>query len=89
LKLIVQADLTLDGVMQSPGMPDEDRSSGFDHGGWLVPFADDVFQETRRNLIRASDGLLLGRKTYEIRPRLPYVRASRQAGIWVVRPRRV
>src|SRR6266550_4678987 len=66
MKLIVQADLTLDGVMQSPGMPDEDRSSGFDHGGWLVPFADDVFQETRRDLIRAADGLLLGRKTYEI-----------------------
>ncbi len=66
MKLIVQADLTLDGVMQSPGLPDEDRSGGFDHGGWLVPFADDVFQETRRDLIRVADGLLLGRKTYEI-----------------------
>ena len=71
MKLIVQADLTLDGVMQSPGLPDEDRSGGFDHGGWLVPFADEVFQEARRDLIRAADGLLLGRETYEIRPRLP------------------
>src|SRR6202022_3268478 len=44
MKLIVQADLPLDGVMQSPGLPDEDRSGGFDHGGWLVPYADDVFQ---------------------------------------------
>ena len=66
MKLIVQADLTLDGVMQSPGMPEEDRSGGFDHGGWLVPYADDVFQETRRDSIGAADALLLGRKTYEI-----------------------
>ena len=66
MKLIVQADLTLDGVMQSPGLPDEDRSGGFDHGGWLVPFADELFQEARRDLIRAAEGLLLGRKTYEI-----------------------
>jgi len=59
MKLIVQADLTLDGVMQSPGLPDEDRSGGFDHGGWLVPFADELFQEARRDLIRAAEGLLL------------------------------
>jgi dihydrofolate reductase len=66
MKLIVQADLTLDGVAQSPGLPDEDRSGGFDHGGWLVPYADGVFQEMREDSIRAADGLLLGRKTYEI-----------------------
>ena len=66
MKLVVQADLTLDGVMQSPGMPEEDRSGGFDHGGWLVPYADDVFQEMKRDSIRAADGLLLGRKTYEL-----------------------
>jgi len=66
MKLVVQADLTLDGVMQSPGLPEEDRSGGFDHGGWLVPYADDVFQEMRGDSIRAADGLLLGRKTYEI-----------------------
>ncbi len=66
MKLIVQADLTLDGVMQSPGMPDEDRSGGFDHGGWLVPYADNVFQDMRRDSISAADGLLLGRKTYEL-----------------------
>jgi dihydrofolate reductase len=66
MKVVVQADLTLDGVMQSPGMPEEDRSGGFDHGGWLVPYGDDVFQEMKRDSIRAADGLLLGRKTYEL-----------------------
>lgn len=66
MKLVVQADLSLDGVMQSPGLPDEDRSGAFDHGGWLVPYADDVFQEMRRDSLRAADGLLLGRKTYEL-----------------------
>jgi dihydrofolate reductase len=66
MKLVVQADLTLDGVMQSPGMPEEDRSGGFDQGGWLVPYADDVFQEMKRDSIGAADGLLLGRKTYEL-----------------------
>jgi dihydrofolate reductase len=46
-------------------MPEEDPSGGFDHGGWLVPYADDVFQETKRDSIGAADALLLGRKTYE------------------------
>lgn len=66
MRLIVLEQLTLDGVMQSPGMPDEDPSGGFDHGGWLVPFADDVFEELMVDSIAAADGLLFGRKTYEI-----------------------
>src|SRR6266511_2987013 len=66
MKLIVQQFLTLDGVVQGPGVPDEDRSGGFDHGGWSVPYADDVFGQTVEDSIAAADGLLLGRKTYEI-----------------------
>ncbi len=42
-KLIVNEFLTLDGVMQAPGLPDEDRSGGFEHGGWQMPYFDDIF----------------------------------------------
>jgi len=66
MKLIVQEHLTLDGVVQGPGVPDEDRSGGFDQGGWLVPYADDVFGQMMVDSISAADGLLLGRTTYEI-----------------------
>jgi dihydrofolate reductase len=66
MRLIVLEQLTLDGIMQSPGMPDEDPSGGFDHGGWLVPFADDVFGRLMDEALAAADALLLGRKTYEI-----------------------
>jgi dihydrofolate reductase len=66
MKVIVQQFLTLDGVIQGPGVPDEDRSGGFEHGGWSVPYADDVFGQTVTESISAADGLLLGRKTYKI-----------------------
>lgn len=66
MKLIVQEHLTLDGVVQGPGVPDEDRSGGFDQGGWLVPYADDVFGQMMVDSISGADGLLLGRTTYEI-----------------------
>jgi len=66
MKLIVQEHLTLDGVVQGPGVPDEDRSGGFDQGGWLVPYADDVFGQMMVESISGADGLLLGRTTYEI-----------------------
>ncbi len=66
MKLVVQQFLTLDGVVQGPGLPDEDRSGGFDHGGWQVPYADDVFGQMVTDSIAEADGFLLGRKTYEI-----------------------
>jgi dihydrofolate reductase len=66
MKVVVSTFLTLDGVMQAPGDHDEDRSGGFAHGGWQMPYFDDVAgQEIGAGLARA-EGLLLGRKTYEI-----------------------
>jgi dihydrofolate reductase len=65
-KLIVTTFVSLDGVMQGPGGPDEDRSGGFDQGGWLVPFADEDMMRVVLDWIAQADGFLLGRKTYEI-----------------------
>lgn len=66
MRLVVGTFLSLDGVMQAPGGPEEDRSGGFEHGGWLVPFFDDMMGQVMVDWIRRGDGLLLGRKTYEI-----------------------
>ena len=65
-KLVVGAFLTLDGVMQAPGGPDEDRDNGFEHGGWLVPFFDDKLAEIMSDWVDVAGGFLLGRRTYEI-----------------------
>jgi dihydrofolate reductase len=64
-KIIVLTFISLDGVMQAPGGPDEDRSGGFEYGGWIAPFNDDGFAEIMKEDMRSSD-LLLGRKTFEI-----------------------
>jgi len=59
--------MTLDGVVQSPGGPDEDPSGGFAKGGWLPPFADNpLFGEVMDNRLAKAGGFVLGRKTYEI-----------------------
>lgn len=66
-KLVVGTFLTLDGVMQGPGGPEEDTDGGFEHGGWSVPFwGDDRMGEFMDESMGRADTLLLGRKTYEI-----------------------
>jgi dihydrofolate reductase len=64
-RVIVINHLTLDGVMQAPGRPDEDRSGGFEHGGWSPPYGDDVMGAALAARMAESGGLLLGRRTYE------------------------
>jgi dihydrofolate reductase len=65
-KLIVSEFLTLDGVMQAPGNPDEDRSGGFDQGGWQLAYFDDILGSAVLGALAETGGFLLGRKTYEI-----------------------
>ena len=65
-KIIVAAFLSLDGVMQAPGAPSEDTEGGFAYGGWLVPYADEVFGNSMGELFSRPFELLLGRRTYDI-----------------------
>ncbi len=65
-KIIVLTFVTLDGVMQAPGGPDEDPSGGFKHGGWTVPFFDDFLGTVMTEQMSQPFDLLLGRKTFEI-----------------------
>jgi dihydrofolate reductase len=65
-KISVVNNLTLDGVMQAPGGPDEDTRSGFKHGGWAVPYNDEVkAKKMGEGMSRRRGGLLFGRRTYE------------------------
>ena len=67
-KIIVLSFISLDGVMQAPGGPDEDTSSGFKYGGWTAPYfreADEAAGELMEKQMKSAD-LLLGRKTFEI-----------------------
>jgi dihydrofolate reductase len=64
-RLIVSEFLTLDGVMQAPGSPTEDRSDGFDQGGWQLDYFDDIFANAMMEGFAATGGFLLGRLTYE------------------------
>jgi dihydrofolate reductase len=65
-KLTVTEFVTLDGVAQAPGGPDEDRDDGFTHGGWQAPLLDEESGRVIFEHARSMDALLLGRKTYEI-----------------------
>lgn len=65
-QLHVAAFVSLDGVMQGPGGPDEDRSGGFDFGGWVAPLWDDAAGDAVDAAFAGPPALLLGRKTYDI-----------------------
>lgn len=64
-KIIVTTTITLDGVMQANGGPEEDTSGGFKYGGWIAPYLDEVGGKVMREQMKPAD-LLLGRKTFEI-----------------------
>jgi dihydrofolate reductase len=65
-KLIVVEGLSLDGVMQGPGSPEEDRSGGFEHGGWQIPYFDEVAASEIGKSMGETGAFLFGRRTYEI-----------------------
>ena len=65
-KLIAITQLSLDGVMQAPGGPEEDPSNGFAHGGWAMAFGDDVLRRVIDEIMAGTFDLLLGRWTYDI-----------------------
>jgi dihydrofolate reductase len=64
-RVVVNVNLTLDGVMQAPGRPDEDLRGGFEHGGWAQPYFDSVMGSLAAEGIAKTEALLLGRRTYE------------------------
>jgi dihydrofolate reductase len=65
VRLVLLSFLSLDGVHQGPGSPDEDRSDGFDRGGWFVPFADAALETIVEGWAASATGFLFGRRTYE------------------------
>ena len=66
MRLTLTQFVTLDGVYQAPGGPNEDTSGDFRHGGWLVPFFDDALGQYMNRIFDEVDAFVLGRKTYEI-----------------------
>ena len=64
-KVVVNLSLTLDGVMQAPGRPDEDTRGGFEHGGWALPYFDPVMAGVAAEGMSKAPALLFGRRTYQ------------------------
>jgi dihydrofolate reductase len=65
-KVIVDEWMSLDGVVQAPGAPDEDTTGGFRYGGWHLPYFDEVSQQWVVDGLTGADGYLFGRRSYEI-----------------------
>lgn len=81
-KVVTAAFVSMDGVMQAPGGPEEDPTGGFDKGGWVVPYIDEVFGAEIDDLFGQPFDLLLGRKTYEIfAAHWPFAENSQDDGI--------
>ena len=64
-KIIVLSMISLDSFMQAPGGPEEDQSGGFEYGGWVAPYSDEVYRKVVQEELKPAD-YLLGRKTFEI-----------------------
>jgi dihydrofolate reductase len=64
-RIVAVVSLTLDGVMQAPGRPDEDRRGGFENGGWAGPYFDPVMMQTMGEGMAQGGPMLFGRRTYE------------------------
>ena len=65
-KIIILTFISLDGVMQAPGGPEEDTSGGFEYGGWTVPYFDEFMNRVMVEQMTKPFDLLLGRRTFEI-----------------------
>ena len=65
-KLVVLEHISMDGVIQAPGAPEEDTSGGFAYGGWTAPFSDEIIGTALRKQMSLPFDLLLGRKTFDI-----------------------
>ncbi|MFD6426558.1 dihydrofolate reductase family protein [Streptomyces sp. NPDC060198] len=65
MRLVLQEFVSLDGVSQGPGSPDEDTSDGFTGGGWFVPHLDEAFERVATDWLSRADAFLFGRRTYQ------------------------